>query len=1034
MKTTFLTGVIVALSMGVAMPTLASDFQSVPGVVRGLSPDGAKAVGYRNAYAASDRYSSYLYDIKSKANEWLTSYDETNLLKSGQMVAVNNEGIIAGNILNPDMRLPIGDIGEFRPGVNAVADETLGYPLTSAAVWRDGKTYLLGTGHHTVDEFSQEDDGSQAVGISADGNVVFGNIVSALLPVTACKWTYNPETDEYEYSEFDMGSSVTRSVISAVAKDGTAVGFVRIKPRRGSEYDQPAYWTPEGEMVPIDMPNVDRADYYWGVSSDAVSSNGRYAVVRGGGAHNYFGLYDIASGELTSVTLPDDTFEVMGYAVTNTGDIYCTVTHDSDYTKPILYIYKSDSGVLAEFEHYLTGIDASLASKFSGLVTGVSDDGLTLIGRSGGQYSVGSWVMTMDAQTEVPVTVPVPLAVNLFNSKIDELTVTWKGIDSLAEGLELNGYDVYFDGEYIETVPADGFGGDFRLTVPGAPGWAHDAFVVTSVTRKSDNREFASANSIVATTSVSKTTTLLGFENFDDSSVDANNNVYPTNDYWSSVSPYGNGAFMIYWHLNVGNDYINRTPIYTTYSVGDEPWSSQLVSRYHDATDAGDFFLDVMVKMKLLNEANQDLYTDYLDIEATTDGENWIMLKRLNATEMQPGAWTNIHLDLGEQLAGKMFRLRFNAHGDGVGQLAWQVDNVNFADHLSGDAPEGLRGRFTDNGDVELTWHNTIGTNELSYIYNTTCVYDYGLGNEGKPMIQAIKLTPDMLRPYVGEYISGISTFIFDDPSLEVANPTRAEVMVFSEDNEVLRRSDIYSEFNEVCFETGWLEDALKIEKDKSYYAAVRIYDYDREQMPLYYQSINTFKPGYSDLFSEDEGKTWKLVSQELLPNSPEETSNLWCVWPIRVLITPEPLYDLDLRHDTTLSHYVVARDGEIISTENVYESTPNYIDRNAPAKGEYSVRAYYNDGSITEFSAPLSMDLSGIGSVECDANVTLRQTKDMILIDGEFDSADIIDMTGRRVLSAKANVIPTSGLSTGAYIVSVRKDNARSIFKVIVR
>ncbi len=1032
MKTTFLTGMIVALSLGVAMPSAASDYQSVPGVVSGISPNGAKAVGYRNLFSESDRYSSYLHDVKAKATEWLTAYNESDLLSSGQMVAVSDDGIIAGNILNPGMRLPVEDPGDFRPGVMAAAEE-LGHPLCSAAVWRNGKTYLLGTGYHSVDEFSQEDDGSQSVGMTADGNVVYGNIVSALLKITACKWTYNPDTDEYEYSEFDMGTTVTRSVITGVAKDGTAVGFVRIKPRRGSEYDQPAYWTPEGEMVPIDMPNVDRADYYWEVSADAISSNGRYAIVRGGGAHTYLGLLDITTGELTDITLPDDTFEVLGYAVTNEGDFYCTVSPTSDYV-PVLYIYKADTGVLTDFSHYLGGLDAGLAAKFSGIVTGVSEDALTLIGRSGGQYSAQSWIMTLDSGAEVPVTVPVPVSVNLFNSKIDELTVTWKGIDALAEGIELNGYDVYVDGEYIETVKADGFGGEYRLTVPGDPGWMHDAFVVTSVIRKSDNREFASPNSVVASTSVSRTTTLLGYENFDDSTVDANNNVHATNDYWTSLSPYGNGAYMIYWHLNVGNDYVNRTPIYTTYSIGEEPWSSQLISRYHDGSEAKDFFLDTMVKMKLLNEADQDLMTDYLDIEATVDGENWIMLRRLKATEMQPGAWTNVQVDLGEKLAGEMFRIRFNAHGDGAGQLAWQVDNINFADELSAEAPDGLKGTLKDNGDLELAWHNTIGTHELSYIYNTTCVYDYSVGNDGKPLIAAIKLTPDMLKPYIGEYISGISSFIFDDPTLEVSNPTRAEVMVFSENSEVITRSDIYSEFNEIGFETGWLENAVKIEAGKSYYAAVRIYDYDKLQTPLYYQSINTFKPGFSDLMSEDEGKTWQLVSEELVPNSAEEPSNLWCVWPIRVLITPEPLYDLDLKHDASLSHYAVARDGEVISKENVYESTPFYVDKNAPIKGEYSVRAYYNDGTITEFSTPLILDFTGIGAVEGDAGVVLSREKGSLHISGDFDLAEIIDMAGRRVLSTKSAVIPTSGLSVGAYIVTVHKGNARSIFKIFVK
>ncbi|MDE7160339.1 MAG: T9SS type A sorting domain-containing protein [Muribaculaceae bacterium] len=1033
MKTTLLTGAFIALSLGVALPSIGADMVSVPGVVKGLSPNGEKVVGNQGLHGEAERYVSYLYTVKTKATDWLTKYQETNLLASGQMVAVNDLGHIAGNILNPEMRLPVEQGGEFRPGIMKANEAEVGAPLRSGAVWRNGKTYVLGTGYHKVDEFSQEDDGSEAVGITADGNTVYGNIVSALLPVTACKWTYNPATDSYDYSEFEMGNTVVRSVITNVAENGTAIGFVRIQPRRGSAYDQPAYWTPEGELVPINIPNVDRADYYWEAMADAVSPDGRYVAVRGGGAHRYFGILDITTGELKDITLPDDTFEIVGNAVTNSGDIYCTVESVSDHTA-VPYLYKTDSGLLTDFHHYLAAMDSELSSRFSGTVAGVSGDGLTLIGRSGSQYSVSSWLITLDAQQETPVSVPVPRNVNLIHSALDKLTVTWDGIQSLADGLKLNGYDVYVDGDYIETVTAEGLGGNFKLTVPGDAGLAHDAYVVTSVNRISDDREFASPNSVVATTYVSAQTELLGFESFDDARLDSQNNVHPVNDYWTAECPYGNDAFMIYWHLNVGNDYVNRSPIYMTYSINEEPWSSRLISRYHDATEAGEFYLDFMTKMKLLNEADQDLFTDYLDVEATEDGENWIMLKRIKAVDMQPGAWTNVHIDLGEQLAGKMFRVRFNAHGEGSGQLAWQLDNINFADELSTDAPEGLRGHLTSNGDVALAWHNTIGTNEVSYIYNSSYVSDYALGNDGIPMIAAVKLTPEMLEPYVGEYISGISSFIFDDPALEVANPTRAEVMVIAEDNTVLSRSDIYSEFNEICFETGWLEDAVKIEPGKSYLAAVRIYDYHRDQTPLYYQSINTFKPGFSDLFSEDDGETWQLVSEQLPPMSAEDNSNVWCVWPIRALITPEPLFDVDLKHDATLTHYVVARDGEVISKENIYESTPAYVDHAAPLKAEYAVRAYYSDGTVTEFSAPLAIDFTGIGAVEGDAGVSLKQVGGAILIEGEFDRADIIDMTGRKVISTKNGVISTSGLSTGAYIVSVSKEGARSIFKVIVK
>lgn len=1032
MRTTLLKSALFALAFGVAVPASAADLLPVSGIVNGISADGSKAVG--NKAGTQDynlRFNSYLYDVREKALDWLTTYDESDLLTSGKMVGVTDNGIIAGTMYNPDMRLPKGEVGPYRPGLQGVAyadAEELGTPLLSAAVWRNGKAYILGCGPHSIEEFDQLGDGTEGVGLSADGNLVFGNLIQSLFQVAPVKWTYNADKDEYEYSELQLGPGVVRGVINCVAGNGACGGFVR-----HNGVDKPAVWLADGTLVPISIPNGERDGYYWEVYAGAISPSGRYALVCASGNHNYLGIYDLESGDLTDIPVPDKTFEVAAYAITDNGTAYCSVTPSTNNYTPVLHIFNMGDGILVDFNYYLENVAAGVAGRFNSSnkqVVGVSADGSVIAGRYGTTDWSESWIIMLD-KTE-SVSVPAPTGVNLFFSSVESLTLTWDEMKGVAENLEIVEFDVYIDNEYVKTVPAsEAVDGKYRVTVEAVPGYYHTGYVVANARNKADNKIYPSPDSATGLAYVSGVTTLLGYEDFDNCPIDGNGDPRPVNDYWNSDVPYGNETGIIVWHLNIGNDYLNRTPIYATYSISEDPWSSRLTSRFHDASDAKEFYLDFLLKVRLLNEPDQILTSDFLDVEASVDGENWIIVKRICAADLLLGEWTNEHIDMGKDWAGKCFQVRFNAHGEGLGQLMWCVDNINFGDQLSGETPTGLSLIRPDNSTIRLSWHSTLGTHEVSHIYNSSYVTDYNLGDEGRPMIAAVKLTPEMLKPYVGQYISAISSFIYDDPSIESSNPTRAQAVVF-DDKGKIAEGDIFSEFTEPVFSTGWLDDAVKIEAGKTYFAGVRIYDYNPQQTPIYYQAHPDCKPMVTDLYSSDEGATWRSVKQDLA--EPIELGSENCIWPIRAHITPTPEYDPERQMDPTLTHYAVYRDGVAISDWCVYHSTPYYDDKSGAVKGSYAVRAYYSDGTISQLSEPLLIDISGIQGVESDVDVVLKQNGDVIVIEGEFDTADVIDMTGRRVLSTQKKVIATGALPTGVYLVSIHKDTDRSIFKVNVR
>lgn len=997
---------------------------TLPGYLRGMDPDGVLAVGTRGLNRP-DNLSSYLWE--NGQVQWNTNFNGSDYESAGAYKAVTRSGIVVGDVPDTDMRLPYVPGGDFAPGRTvAQREEGLGEPVTSAAVWRDGKKYVLGCGAHTIDEFSDASDGSQAVAISPDGSKVYGNIVIAWMPMYGCIWTYDAQTDTYEYEELTRGPQDERAVITAVGSDGTIAGFVSRRSADGQSVNYPAVWNADHDCTIIPMPGLDEENYYWQTGTDAISRDGSKALVHGAGAHRYAGVYDLKTGSMAEIPLPEGTYEALGYAVADNGDAFLAISDYNDY-QPRLHYWAAGTGQPVLFSHYLAEAAPEYASRIADLnsrIVGVSEDGTKLAGITGNAWSFSSWILTVDSPEIVNVALPAGVAI--ASTSPSTVTVTWTGNEGLADGQSLVGYDVYFDGELKERVADKDASGLYNISFEAAPGVLHTAWVRT-VAELDGGKTACSMNSAAVSEYVSEDTEIFAFQSFDNPLFDPNDNMLPSDDWWRSVLGYGNEASIINWHLAL-NDYINRSPYYATYSISTEPWSSQLAGRWYDATGKGAFYLDFMAKVKLLNTPDQDLTTDYLDIEATSDGISWHPVCSLRASDLMIGAWRNFHVDMGEEWGGKMFRLRVNAHGEGRGQLLWQIDNITTSDTYSEEAPTGLCALPASEDIVKLAWHNTLGTYEASYIYNTTVHYDANVGNEGRPMISAVKLTPELLAPFTGKYISGVSSFVFDDPNLGTQSSS-VEAMIW-DDGALLARGEELSDFEEVRNRTSWLDSPVKIEAGQTYLAGMRLFDYDAKQAPLYYQRHVSAIKGVTDLYSEDEGATWLPIGDALTDSegNPEQ-----CIWPIRVLITDQPSCRQGEDHNEDLTHYAVVRNGEVISAENVYHSTPVFTDHSPLAEAAYQVRAYYKDGTITQCSAPIEVKAgSGIAEQELATPLAIRRCGHTVEVSGDFDTLRLIDMGGRAIVLSSP-CIDTRLLLPGLYLLEASRATSRSIVKIIL-
>lgn len=1003
------------------------------GTVVGMSSDGNYVVGYATGWGDEAQLKSYIYNVADKTMEWKTEYDAADYDKSGQFAAVTSGGIIAGSMKNKDMQLESSSGGYFAPGRKGTAadgdDDVVYTPIMTAAVWKDGKVFKLGTGTHELTEFTDGTDGSYASGISDDGMFVVGYIQKSWMAMNPCAWALNEDQTAYEYIELSLPDEAGRGSVKGISADGSvAFGEVSLNGNKC-----PVIWRGLGNP---ELLTFGAGTYDAGSEADAASPNGQYILLHGNSYTSTptLTIYDCQAGTYTDIPLPspNNTYECKGLAIDNNGNAFVSIADYTDYTA-YTYYFSMANNALADIDSWLATVapeELGQPSLKSATVAAMSADGLVMCGNTVSSYgSVGNgWVLTLEGNETVMIN--APQITDLFFNSIDQITVKWKALTDVPEGVTITGYRVCVDGEMQPDVAAAEAESDgtMRLSV-GVNAGTHEAYVMAVGT--SNGKEVVSTASSTLSTSVSSETSLFLFDNFDDATFDQNGNPIAANDNWTALKAYGNESEIINWSLESSN-FENNTPYMTTVSISGQPWSSTLTSRFLDATEAKDFFLSFYATCILVNSSNQNLSTDYLDVEYSTDGENWNTISSFNAAELKTYAWNFYTVEMPAELEGKTFRLRFNAHGNGMATLKWNVDCVGINDKLTGETPTGLKVSEGENGKAELTWHNSIGTYEVSYLGNSNILTDYCTGSEGTPLIVAIDPTPEMMVPYAGSYIHSVSAFLYDNPSIVTDKPTKAEAIVYA-DGEVASRGTFTGTFDTPYSSTIQLETPVKIESGKQYRIAVRIFDYDASQTPVYYQSTDDFIAGKTDLYSEDEGQTWNKLSD--VYTSDDELPLGKCIWPIRANISSEVVTDEVKTLDSELLAYNVYRNGEKLNEGAVYAHAQRFTDETATDGAAYSIQAFYKDGRISPLSEPVTFTETAIGSVAATEGTPAAYsvTGNAIEFTAAPDKAELFNLNGRRVASTRGNSLSTAGLPTGTYLLQVTNGRLTEVHKVIV-
>lgn len=983
-----------------------------------MSPSGKYAVGQSTGVGDAPTFTSYLWDTEAGKLTWMAELDETDYDKSGYFADVNDEKTIVGYFKDKKYTLTYQDMGDV-----------FSAPICVAAVWKDGKTTSLGIGDFTLNDFTGFSDGSFASAVSADSKTVVGYINQGnSTTFTPCGWTYNEATQAWDFKRYAVPAGSQGGQIGSISADGkVAVGYIAYQLR-----GMPAIWTSPDECTLIELTAEDvkykeEFNFNYGYK---ISPNGQYVLFT---LNNMTPcVYSVKDKKYVKIPPYADATGLSVRAISDQGDVVGAFRYGNffagTYTRPFWYSYRDNK--CTDFDYliqtYAPDVDVPFSFQFSDKITSepqsISADGTLIFGTN----DTKSWILRTESER---VTLPEYVAnVKAVNSKLREVTVSWDKTAIVPDGLTQKSYNIYCDDLLLAKVdaastPAEATRVEY-IQQEVRPG-VHNYSVSGEYTSES-GKTYESPRTPAIAVPVAETFALPFFDDFESRDLMGKG--------WTNELLAGNIADDLKWQLRSPGDGQNDSSSATTIIMTDKPYSAALTSRYMDATQLDYVYLSFFKRMQYANSDDWDLRVDSLSIELSTDDTNWVTVKDYPADEVVAGFWNFEQIDISKLAAGKQFKLRLRTHGQALAQLIWFLDIVKVGSEMEKPAPEGLTG-IAENGKVNLIWKNSINAYELSYLENSNALYELTIGDEGNPFIVANAFDAAQLKSYDGKYLTSVTTFLFDSPYLETTLPTRASILIYV-DNKLVHEQEITAIKQGETF-TVKLDKAIKVDAAKELKVAMKIFDYDPEQMPIYYQCTDQFVPGKSDLYSQDNGKTWQKLS-DLYSTIPGQEDWGYCCWPMRANITDEEVIDDAPTLDTNLMGYNVYRNGVQINDGIVFAAHMKYIDKQPLDEACYEVVAYYLNGDVSDFSEQYCIKNTpdGIGENRETTTVSIypNPAAEYIHIQGAFDRAKLLNATGTVVLETTESTLHVSSQPGGFYFLRVESGDKTETHKVLIK
>ena len=978
----------------------------------GMSPNGKYVVGNNPGYYVYGiNAESYLYNVETEDLKWLTEFDEEDPGKCGQFMDVSDDGVIAGTFKDPDFQ--IDSYGEIAP-------------LSMAAVWKDGQVTSLGLGDFNLSDFQLPEDGSFANAISGDGKTVVGYIgIGNDTYAFPYVWKEG-NTGEWVSSRLPLPQDAVGGKVTDVSADGNIItGLIWY-----SDREVAVYWQ-NGEYFLIEGTGTDtqyNGEYTYSRAS-AVSPNGKYIAFIFGKKEP--GVYDVDQKSYRKITPFEPDYAPGNLAIDNNGNVVGSFDYGNifigTYKRPFWYSY-SDNRIIG-FDHFMDLFAPDVEPPFTFVYEeqtqvvprAISADGVFIMGNNniGFMMTPECWMLQTENGTITFTDTPDEVKVKSLNLK--EVTLTWEKDEKVYEGLTLESYNIYCDGEKINNIAvtdAKELSYVHKNVQPGYP-----AYSVASVFKTTDGLIVESPKSNPVVIAIADTYALPLFDSFDSQSLQTN--------YWTEQSYYGDkqdGKWGAVPYMGIYD-----CSLFWSMSAN-TPYSSGLISRPMDASQEDYVSLSFVIEYGLLNVSGQQIDKDSLSIDVSVDsGSTWTEVKTMSFKDLSQ-YWGMQTVDLSQWVAKKIFQVRLRKHGQGVAQYYCNIDLFKVGATPEEAAPKGLTGEVTGAKQVNLVWKNPFNAYQLNYI-NEFYLPGLAIGDEGKEFIAANSFDAKDLSMYKGKYITSVSANINHNPDVEYSEDTHASIVIFENGTKIREQeveNIVYNEFNTVV-----LDEPVLLDGTKEIKVGLKIYDYDERQIPISYQNTYNFVPGKSDLYSQDGGKTWKKLSDYYVGISGHETDG-YCNWNITANVTDEATVNpADVIYDDNLMAYNIFRNGEKINNRLIDSRQARFTDTEASDNCYYEVVAYYYDGSVSDISDRYTFGM--LTSIhDTDANNGLRvypnPAVDYINITGDFDKVTLLSVNGQAVFSTNQSTLSLAGLPSGVYFLRIESGDKIETIKVLIK
>jgi hypothetical protein len=922
--------------------------------------------GYSNQISPSGRYVTgvsithgYLYDVESQTLTNLSADTEPS-----EASDVNSDGIVAGVFSDPDLTVTTYN------GIQS---------LRVAGVWQDGWT-SLGIGSLDISKLKDPAEGSEANAISSDGKTVVG-CLNTNAKVTPCAWTKGANGtwtyNEYAYPSTDEKAQGAK--ILTLSGDGTVAGGWVVVNFGGSR--RPIIW-----RSPTDYQLLTTDLSIMGVS--AISDNGKYA---GFAIENRAALYYVdedrheiipghqgaRSVEITGIS---DNGLVIGYS--SFSDSFGSWRYGFVYSEEMGFVDLSEFIDIFAPDLRLPP-DVQFHEKFFTVPMDISADGKVITGWHGAGVSDRmSWVLKL---AETPQqSLKQPRNLRAFITPERHVRLSWEAPETSEAAL--TGYRIYLDGQ--------------PLDVP----------IAADVLEYEDNSLHTSG---VHTYNVSAVYTQgESFKSNDAYAIIADNNAIPFLEDFDTGSLETNHWYADGWLIN---QYVSRG-IYgygvTSASSASTSASRVLTSKNLDATQLESVYLNFVMGYAI---ESADLGKETLSVEVLYDDSGWKSVWQYVPTIVF-NPWAHETVDLTEHVAGKFFQIRFCSYGENPNStIVWDLDNIRIdgvQTREATSAPSALIGTLADNK-ADITWKTPEGTYELTYLKNNEVAV---IGNEGRRFIAAVSFGSTELSVYRGKYLSSVSAMInqnYPAKELEIG------LVVFRNGEKIVNQPIRSFVSDKGAWNTFALETPLLIDGDiNDLKIGIDVIKHAPEELPIG-TDVSQWPTEDGNLYSEDDGKTWRRLTDDGYYNNLAITGNL----------TDAATTDIIPEKSEELLGYFIYRDDR----NQGFTPLTRYTDNDSSDDICYKVSAYYKDGLATLPSEPFCMKGLSVGSNLMErVHIYPNPVSDFIRISGDFTKASLLDISGKKILETTQSPVPVSQLANGIYLLVIESGTQVTTSKIV--